>query len=199
MLGAPSSSSPDSTGTGHCPAPGVIVLGLTQGCIHPGLGNWRGKGPALSPNTGTSYSCSCVTCCIKQEGAGGAASGGGYKGGSGKRQVHASSPAPGARMTAMLPSLVLALLCLLWAEAEVPVQPGFNAEKVMAQGAHPAGPAWAGGAGWGRVPMLSPQAWLDPPGTPSARAAARRVQMPVQNRDSPGQLRPPVASPPAGT
>ncbi|XP_035747761.1 lipocalin-15-like [Egretta garzetta] len=32
-------------------------------------------------------------------------------------------------MTAMLPSLVLALLCLLWAEAEVPVQPGFNAEK----------------------------------------------------------------------
>ncbi|KAF1628380.1 Lipocalin-15, partial [Eudyptes filholi] len=32
-------------------------------------------------------------------------------------------------MTAVLPSLVLALLCLLWAGAEVPVQPGFNAEK----------------------------------------------------------------------
>ncbi|NXK06437.1 LCN15 protein, partial [Herpetotheres cachinnans] len=32
-------------------------------------------------------------------------------------------------MTAMLPSLVLALLCLLRAGAEVPVQSGFNAEK----------------------------------------------------------------------
>ncbi|NXH65828.1 LCN15 protein, partial [Hydrobates tethys] len=32
-------------------------------------------------------------------------------------------------MTAVLPSLVLALLCLRWAGAEVPVQPDFNAEK----------------------------------------------------------------------
>ncbi|KAM7087961.1 lipocalin-15-like [Ciconia maguari] len=32
-------------------------------------------------------------------------------------------------MTAVLPSLALALLCLLRAGAEVPVQPGFNAEK----------------------------------------------------------------------
>ncbi|KAK1211988.1 LCN15 protein, partial [Pygoscelis papua] len=32
-------------------------------------------------------------------------------------------------MAAVLPSLVLAPLCLLWAGAEVPVQPGFNAEK----------------------------------------------------------------------
>ncbi|NXX15064.1 LCN15 protein, partial [Podargus strigoides] len=32
-------------------------------------------------------------------------------------------------MTVVLPSLVLALLCLLWAGAEVPVQPGFTAEK----------------------------------------------------------------------
>ncbi|NXT32992.1 LCN15 protein, partial [Pelecanoides urinatrix] len=32
-------------------------------------------------------------------------------------------------MTAVLPSLALALLCLLWAGAEVPVQPGFNSEK----------------------------------------------------------------------
>ncbi|XP_059685004.1 lipocalin-15-like [Gavia stellata] len=32
-------------------------------------------------------------------------------------------------MTAVLPSLALALLCLLQARAEVPVQPGFNAEK----------------------------------------------------------------------
>ncbi|NXW82497.1 LCN15 protein, partial [Alopecoenas beccarii] len=32
-------------------------------------------------------------------------------------------------MTVMLPSLALALLCLLQAGAEVPMQPGFNAEK----------------------------------------------------------------------
>ncbi|NWR65003.1 LCN15 protein, partial [Bucorvus abyssinicus] len=32
-------------------------------------------------------------------------------------------------MVAMLPSLALALLCLLWAGAEVPVQPDFNTEK----------------------------------------------------------------------
>ncbi|NWX06350.1 LCN15 protein, partial [Caloenas nicobarica] len=32
-------------------------------------------------------------------------------------------------MTVMLPSLALTLLCLLRAGAEVPVQPGFNAEK----------------------------------------------------------------------
>lgn len=53
----------------------------------------------------------------------------------------------------VLPSLALTLLCLLQAGAEVPVQPGFNAEKVTAQGAHPAGPAWSGGlpgAGWGQ-------------------------------------------------
>ncbi|NXJ95662.1 LCN15 protein, partial [Corythaixoides concolor] len=32
-------------------------------------------------------------------------------------------------MTGVLPRLALALLCLLWAGAEVPVQPGFDAEK----------------------------------------------------------------------
>ncbi|NXS48963.1 LCN15 protein, partial [Balaeniceps rex] len=32
-------------------------------------------------------------------------------------------------MTAVLPSLALALLCLLWAGAKVPMQPGFNDEK----------------------------------------------------------------------
>ncbi|XP_075027095.1 lipocalin-15-like [Calonectris borealis] len=32
-------------------------------------------------------------------------------------------------MTAVLPSLAMALLCLLQAGAEVPVQPGFNSEK----------------------------------------------------------------------
>lgn len=69
-------------------------------------------------------------------------------------------------MTAVLLSLALALLCLLQAGAEVPVQPGFNIEKVTAQGALPAGPAWAGGAGWGRVPMLHPQAWLGTPRHP---------------------------------
>ena len=62
------------------------------------------------------------------------------------------------RMTVLLPSMVLALLCMLQAGADVPVQPGFNAEKVRAQGAHEAGPAWAGWAAWGRVPMLYPQA-----------------------------------------
>ncbi|KAM6372414.1 lipocalin-15-like [Pluvialis apricaria] len=39
-------------------------------------------------------------------------------------------PAPAARMMmVVLPSLALTLICLLRAGAEVPVQPGFNAEK----------------------------------------------------------------------
>lgn len=74
---------------------------------------------------------------------------------------------------AVLPSLALALLYLLRAGAEVPVQPGFNAEKVTAQGARPAGPAWAGGAGWGRVPMLCPQARLGTPRHPLVPALSR--------------------------
>lgn len=63
-------------------------------------------------------------------------------------------------MTMMLPILALVLLCLLQARAEVPTQPDFSAEKVTAQGAHPSSPAWAGGAVWGRVPVLHPQAQL---------------------------------------
>ncbi|NXE84713.1 LCN15 protein, partial [Cochlearius cochlearius] len=82
-------------------------------------------------------------------------------------------------MTAMLPSLALALLCLLRAGAEVPVQPGFNAEKVPAQGAHPPVlPGLEGPAGAG-CPCCVPGHGWTPPGTPSARAAARRVRMPL--------------------
>lgn len=47
-------------------------------------------------------------------------------------------------MTTVLPSLVLALLCLLRAGAEVPVQLDFNMGKVTAQGANLASPVWAG-------------------------------------------------------
>ncbi|KAK4811527.1 hypothetical protein QYF61_011575, partial [Mycteria americana] len=42
-------------------------------------------------------------------------------------------------MTAALPSLALALLCLLRAGAEVPVQPGFDAEKVLVALPNPTG------------------------------------------------------------
>ena len=72
-------------------------------------------------------------------------------------------------MTAVLPSPALVLLSLLRAGAEVPVQLGFNAEKVTAQGARPASPAWAGGAAWGRVPVLRPQAQLGIPGHPQSQ------------------------------
>lgn len=44
-------------------------------------------------------------------------------------------PDPKARMTAVLPSLVLTLLCLLQVGAEVPVQLDFDTKKVMAKGA----------------------------------------------------------------
>lgn len=91
----------------------------------------RGKGPALSPNTGRSDPCSCVTCCIK--GVGGCCQRWGYKGECGRRWVPEASPActqPHVRMTAALPCLALALLCVLRAAAEVPVQPGFDTQKV---------------------------------------------------------------------
>lgn len=53
-------------------------------------------------------------------------------------KVGAASPAhihSRARMTAALPSLALALLCLLQAAAQVPLQPDLDTEKVNAQGA----------------------------------------------------------------
>lgn len=63
----------------------------------------------------------------------------------------------------MLPSLALALLCLLRAGAEVPVKPDFSTEKVTAQSTCSASSAQAGGAGWGRGSMLHPWAWLRTP------------------------------------
>lgn len=53
-------------------------------------------------------------------------------------KVGAASPAhihSRVSMTAALPSLALALLCLLQAGAQVPVQPNLDTEKVSAQGA----------------------------------------------------------------
>ncbi|XP_066188683.1 lipocalin-15-like isoform X2 [Sylvia atricapilla] len=97
-------------------------LGLTQGCIHLEL---RGTGPALSPKPGTGYPRSCVTCCIKLAWAGVLPAVGAIK-------VAAASPAhihSGANMTAALPSLALALLLLLRAGAQVPVQPDLDTEK----------------------------------------------------------------------
>lgn len=53
-------------------------------------------------------------------------------------KVGAASPAhihSRASMTAALPSLALALLCLLRAGAQLPLQPDLDTEKVTAQGA----------------------------------------------------------------
>lgn len=50
-------------------------------------------------------------------------------------KVGAASPAhihSRARMTAALPSLALALLCLLQAAAQVPLQPDLDTKKVTA-------------------------------------------------------------------
>jgi len=100
-------------------------------------------------------------------------------------------PALGAGTMVLLPSLALALLCLLRAGAEVPVQPGFSAEKVTAQGA--TGAAWAGGAARGRVTVLRPRA--RPGYCPEGG-------MPAQIWVSPGQSCPlwpdPAVSPPQG-
>lgn len=85
----------------------------------------------------------------------------------------------------MLPSLALALLCLLRAGAEVPVQPGFSAEKVTVQRTHP-----AGGAAWSRG--CSSRHWAP------IMEADRRVQMLVQNVVSPSQLLSTVARPSGG-
>lgn len=74
----------------------------------------------------------------------------------------------------MLPSLALALLCLLQAGAEVPVQPGFNADKVTVQRAHP-----AGGAAWGRVPAPSTGS---PPGQlPGCRCLCKTGLVPASS------------------
>ncbi|XP_066057386.1 lipocalin-15-like isoform X2 [Chamaea fasciata] len=97
-------------------------LGPTQGCIHLEL---RGTGPALSPKSGTGYPCSCVTWCIKLAWAGVLPAVGAIK-------VAAASPAhihSRVSMTAALPSLALALLCLLRAGAQVPMQPDLDTEK----------------------------------------------------------------------
>ncbi|XP_031986873.1 LOW QUALITY PROTEIN: extracellular fatty acid-binding protein-like [Corvus moneduloides] len=90
-----------------------------------GTGQLGGTGPALSPKPGTGYPCSCVTCCIKLAWAGMLPAVGTIK-------VGAACPAhihSGERMAVALPGLALALLCLLRAGAQVPVQPDLDTGK----------------------------------------------------------------------
>lgn len=117
-----------------------------------GTGQPEGKGPTPAPDAVLPPR--LVTCRIKRGRAGGAASGGGYKGGCSRS---CPRPARRARMVAMLPSLALALLCQPRAGAEVPVQPDLSTEKVTAGGAHPSR------AAWGTSPRAAP---LGEPGTP---------------------------------
>ncbi|XP_015734287.2 lipocalin-15-like [Coturnix japonica] len=81
---------------------------------------------------GTTYHCSCVTYCIKWGVWGVLPAVGAIKVGAGKgstMQPLLQHPDPEVRMTAVLPSLVLTLLCLMRAGAEVPVQLDFDPKK----------------------------------------------------------------------
>lgn len=162
-----SRSSPYRAGTGQHLVLACSGLGLTQGCIHLELG---GTGPDRL---------SLLLCNLLHKAGVGrsAASSGGYK-------VGAASPAhihSRVRMTAALPSLALALLCLLQAGAQVPVQPDLDTEKVST--VLPA-TSCLDCRGWlGQGPVLHSRAPASPIPEP---APGQLPGEPVQNQVSPG-------------